>query len=89
MPDRDEAKANILTILPYIRYAVSEAKKNGTPKLGILCEFPDGRGKIEASFDVEFLNDLAILVDAPAQTEEDNLTAAARQISDMINKNQT
>jgi hypothetical protein len=80
----EEARANLLNVLPHIRHAIDVAKAKGTAKLGILCEFPDGGGKVEARFEIEFLEDLAVAIGAPEQTEEDNQTAAARRLSDMI-----
>jgi hypothetical protein len=78
----EEAKADLLEVLPYIRYAVAEATKKGTARVGVLCNFADGGGKIEAQFDANFLEDVAILIGAPDQTPEDNLKAAARHVLD-------
>lgn len=78
----EEIRSRMLQIVPHIRFAIEEAKKKGVPALGVLCKFPDGGGKIEASFGIELLEDLMILIDAPPQTEKDNLNAMARQFVD-------
>lgn len=78
----DEAREALLAVLPYMRYAITMANSEGTAKLGILCEFPDGGGKVEARFEADFLEDLALVIGAPDQTEEDELKASARRFLD-------
>lgn len=80
----DEAKADLLTVIPYIRHAIALANSKGTARLGILCQFPDGSGKIEARFDAYFMENVALVIGAPDQTEEDTLNAEAQEIKDII-----
>jgi hypothetical protein len=76
----EQAKQDLLAALPHFRYSTAEAKKNGAVKLGILCEYQDGTKKLEVSFACdEFFEDLALVLGAPAQSQEDNLKASARQ----------
>jgi hypothetical protein len=76
----EQARADLLGALPYFRNAVARAraKEMGQVKLGILCENPDGSGNIEMSFECDaFFDDLASVLGAPPQTDEDNGKAAA------------
>lgn len=83
MTTKEEAIKKMLTALPYMRHAMAEAAKNGSPHIGILSVKPDGSGRVEAKFEApEFFKDLAVILDAPAQTEEDNLNAGALSILD-------
>jgi hypothetical protein len=84
---KEEAKSRMLSVLPYIRYAVEQAKKEGDPKLGILAVEPGGAGQVIARFGVEFLEDVALLLDAPPQTEEDNRNAIAQEFLDTLGLN--
>lgn len=74
-----EAKQDLLTVLPFIRFAVEEAQKKGTARLGILSERADGSGKIECRLDCTFVEDLALILDAPSMTDEERMKAKARQ----------
>lgn len=69
----------LLLALPYLRCAVAEAKLTGQCRLGILANYPDGSGKVTASFDADFIDEIAALIDAPPQTEADNMRARAEQ----------
>jgi len=76
--EKQEAMARLLAGMPYFRNAVDTASKNGTVKLAILSEMPDGSGKIECKFEcADFFADIATIIDAPAQTKQDDMTAAA------------
>lgn len=74
----DAAKERLLAALPYFRKAVSDAKKKGAVQLGVLATNPDGSGNIEVRFEAsEFFDDLATVLGAPPQTEEDDMKAKA------------
>lgn len=76
MSDKEQAKARMLLVMPYLRRAIAKASEKGTVKLGVLCVQPDGSGAVEMQFDgVEFFADLSIVLDAPAQTTKDNAVA--------------
>lgn len=79
---RDAAIKDLRVALPYLRYAVQEANKNGSAKLGVLCEQADGGGKVECKFDASILDAVALVIDLPAQTEKDDLKAKARAFLD-------
>lgn len=74
-----EAKERMRTALVYVRHAVTEARRDGaTAKFSIASINPDGSGQIKATFNVDaFLADVETVCGAPAQTDDDNLTAAA------------
>ena len=74
----EDAKNRIIEGLKYFRHMLSEAKKKGKVEFGIIAVNEDGSGNIEARFDCEeFFNDIAIAVNAPKQTEKDDLQAKA------------
>lgn len=76
----EEAKKSLQIVLPYFRKAVADANKNGVVKLGILCEHPDGTGNVEMRFDcAEFFADLALVLDVPPQSADDDMNATALQ----------
>lgn len=73
-----EAKERLLEALPHLRFAASEAQLEGTVQLGILAVKEDGTGNIKARFDAAgFFEDLALVIDAPPQTEDDIIDAKA------------
>lgn len=76
---KDAIIEDLRAALPFFRLAISTAKESGKAvKMGILAVNPDGSGDIEAMFDCdEFFDDLAVLVDLPAETEEDVMQYAA------------
>jgi hypothetical protein len=75
---KTEARNRLLQAIPYLRFAVEEAKKDGAVYFGILAIQADGSGNIKAKFEAEdFFKDLDIILDAPAQTEDDILNAQA------------
>jgi hypothetical protein len=80
----EEAKRDLLAIMPYLRFAIEEANKGGRARLGILREDVEGGGKIECRFSCEFLEDVALLIEAPPMTEEDRLKAKASQFRSSI-----
>lgn len=74
----EQARDSLTRALPYFRHAVEEARKKGIVKLGILSENRDGSGKLEMKFECdEFFEDLALVLGAPAQSEEDTINAKA------------
>lgn len=79
----DQAKADLLTVLRHLRFAVEEAQKNGAVKLGILSVRSDGGGKIECRFDSDFLDDLALVIDAQPMTEQDRMDARAAKFKSL------
>ena len=80
MDDRkEEAKERLRGVMRHFRLAVADAKKIGEPKLSINGEQPDGSGQRIMSFNAEeFFADLAIVIDAPPDTVEDEMDAKAR-----------
>lgn len=62
--------ANIRTIIPHLRLAISAAEQGGAAKLAITSNFATG-GKIIASFDTGFIEDVASLT-AALQSERDS-----------------
>lgn len=77
---REEAVERMKQALPYFRHAISEAAKSGDVKLGVLSYAPDGSGQIISSFEcAEFFEDIALIIGAAPQTEEDTLQAKAVQ----------
>jgi hypothetical protein len=80
MTTKQEAIDKMLIVIPYFRDAVAKAKETGVPKLAVTANKPDGSGEIIMSFDCEeFFADLALIVDAPVQTEEDTMKSKALQ----------
>lgn len=81
MNKKQEATERLLQALPYFRHAVSEAQAEGKVQFGILCIKSDGSGSIKAQFDAsDFFEDIALILDAPPQTEDDTLNVKADQI---------
>jgi len=76
---RDDATRDLLSALPYFRKAVADVRaKGGKVQLGVLSTNADGSGKIEMRFDAdEFFDDLALILNAPPQTEKDDMAARA------------
>lgn len=73
-----DAKNRLLTGINYLRVAVENAEKKGTPKLAVLAEKPDGGKSIEVEFlATDFFADLAVVLDAPAITDRNRLAAKA------------
>ena len=74
----EQARDDLARALPYFRYAVDVASKNGAVKLGILRENPDGSGKVEMKFECgQFFQDLELVLGAPPQSERDTAKAKA------------
>lgn len=84
MKTKEEIRQDILGVIPFIRYAIKLAKAHGAPQLAIAANFPNGSGKIIASFDAQFLEDVASLADAPPYTEEDEIAAKAALLLDSM-----
>ena len=77
----DQAKLQRLReALPYLRNAVAEASASGVAQLAVVSTKPDGSGKLVCKFEcVEFMADLAAVVGAGPQTEDDDARAEARK----------
>jgi hypothetical protein len=79
----EEAKETLVSALPYFRKAVADARTSdseGTVKMAIVHKYADGTGKVGMTFDCdEFFDDLALVLGAGPQTEEDDLKAEARK----------
>lgn len=82
MKSIDEAKADLLLALKHIRFAIEQAAKKGTPKLGILSVHDDGSGKIECKMDCTFIEDVALMLGAPDLSEGDRRECSVRQFLD-------
>jgi len=75
---KQEARARLLEVIKHLRYASKEASAEGKVQLGILSVKPEGGGRIVASMDAgSFIEDIALLIDAPEHTEDDHLEASA------------
>lgn len=79
---KETAAKDLRVALPYLRFAIKKASENGTAKLGILCEKEDGSGKVECKFDTSILDAVALVIDLPPQTDEDDNAARARAFLD-------
>jgi hypothetical protein len=90
MRTAEEAKRDFMIALPHFRHAMTlardEAGDGGMIGIGIIAIPAGGQsGQIVARFNAaEFFEDLATLLGAPAQTEDDVLDAKAQQIVDMV-----
>jgi hypothetical protein len=86
----EEARQNLLEVVPYLRYAVKQAAAQGKPMFGIMAEFEreDGRGggRIVSHHAIDWLEDIALAIGAPDQTPEDDQKAAARYVQDMFGR---
>jgi hypothetical protein len=81
---RKAAIAKMLVAIPFMRHAMKQASQEGQAKIGILS-VREGGGTVVAQFDApEFFDELALIVGAPPQTEEDDLNAGARAIIDRL-----
>jgi phosphoglycolate phosphatase-like HAD superfamily hydrolase len=80
--EKERAIERLLDSLPVFRHAVREAKEDGQYKLGILSAKPDGTGKVILTLDVsQFFEDIALAIDAPDMSaEDDKMEAAAAKI---------
>ena len=82
---KHQAKARLLDAISFLRFAVKDAQGGGQrADFGILSVDPvSGGGRVIAHFDaVGIMADLALVIDAPPQTEADDLEAAAHQFID-------
>lgn len=80
----DDLRKKLLLVLPHLRFAEEEAKREAGPDgkalFGILVTKADGTGKVLATFEAgELVEDIAKLIDAPPFTEEDRADARAAQ----------
>lgn len=83
----EEAKKDLTSLLPFLRYAVEQAAKEGEVGLGILSTKPDGNGRITARLNAPgFVEDLALLLDAGPFTDEQRREAAAQDIVNIFTK---
>lgn len=72
MGDRDAALARLREVMLHVRTAAVMASTVGEVKLGILSVKPDGAGRVLATFDATFLDDVeALLTDAPEARDAD------------------
>ena len=76
---KEKAIEDLTIAIPYLRHSVAEAAKKGKAKLAITAEFPDGGGQIQCSFDIDFVEAVAVALGLPEQTEEDTLKAKAEE----------
>lgn len=80
-PNKEEAKERLLSALPHFRHAASLAKRDGKMMLGILSVNDDRTGKVISRFEADtFFDDLAAILDAPPQSEEDEMEAKAEAL---------
>src|SRR5271154_1840659 len=87
---KETAKAKMLVAIPYMRHAIAKAAKDGRAYVGILSVNPEGGGRVVAQFDApEFFDELALLLDAPPQTYEDDLDAEAVALLDEFGLRET
>jgi hypothetical protein len=78
---KEKARARLLEALPYFRHAANNAKEGGKIQLGILSVKDGKSGQIVARFDADdFFDDLALILDAPPQTKNDDMRAAAEAL---------
>ena len=79
-PSHGEQVQRLREALPYLRNAVAEASASGVAQLAVVSTKPDGSGKLVCKFEcVEFMADLAAVVGAGPQTEDDDARAEARK----------
>lgn len=83
----DDAKARLLTALPFLRHAMeealAEAGEGGNAGLGIIATKADGSGKVIARFEAPaFFEDLAEVLGASELSDEDRAVARMRQFLD-------
>ena len=87
---KTQARERLLQALPYFRYAAESAAKEGRVELGILAVKEDGGGRVCCQFAAEdFFKDLALVLGAPDQTEEDTLEAKATELMDRLGLRKT
>lgn len=78
------ARDQLLSVAPFVRRAMETAKENGTLELAVVSTQPDGGGKIVARFSGEFFNDVMTAIDAPPDTEEQQMEAKAQELLDRL-----
>jgi hypothetical protein len=78
----EEARENLLVVIPHLRHAMALAKEEGKPMLGILAVEPNGGGRIVVKFEAEeFVNDLCRLLGVAVEnTKEETSEAAATRL---------
>lgn len=82
---REAAIDKMKKAVPFMRHAAKLAAEGGAVHIGILCVRPDGSGSVIAKFEgPEFFDDLALIVGAPEQTEEDEMAASAQELLDKL-----
>lgn len=82
----EEATEALKNALPYLRYAVEQAREDGgIAKLAVASENPDGSGKLIAKFECdEFFEDIATVIGLGPQTEEQTNDAKAVELLQRI-----
>lgn len=82
----EDIKLDLIEMVKHMRYAVAEAKKEGSVQFGVIAKHIGGGGRVVSTFDCEeFVKDLAVFVGAPPETEADKTKVSAIQFS-QINK---
>lgn len=87
MNTKEELKAKLLELIPYMKQAIAEANTDGgKAHIGILQVKPDDSGRIVGKFRAdEFFKDLSDLLDAPEITEEDKQNYEATKFLSKLN----
>jgi hypothetical protein len=81
--NRIDSRDRLLEIVKYLRLAERDGASYGALKLGVLAVKPGGGGQIICELDMgPFVSDLATVIDAPVETEDDVMDAKARQLLD-------
>jgi hypothetical protein len=82
----EEARATLQSALKHFRFAVADAAKEGTPLLAVVAEHHDGGGKLVMKFNCgEFFEDLALVIGASDDTDEEKLEANAAAFKSKFN----
>lgn len=78
----EEAKDRLMAVIKHLRFAAScAAEGDNRVQLGILSVKPDGAGRVVCQMDVkEFIEDIATVIGAGPQTQEDIEEAKAEQL---------
>lgn len=76
--EKDEARERLLAVMPYLRHSMKLAADGGDAEFAIISRLADKDAKLVSAFRAdEFMKDLELVLNAPPQTEEDDLTAEA------------
>lgn len=90
----EEVKERMRAALPHFRHAVEMARQDvsaegGSVNLGVMCTWPDGRGRVFVRFEADsFFDDIAVILGLPTEsTPEEDLEARAASFVDMLRAN--